>query len=370
MATQSWIAPIYFDVDEVECLASEEAIVPLTYKPAVILPAESQLNLHEIVEEKKQVSQSRKTKKITISSQPKKTIYQQIQPIVTPTTHMFIWLIGALGLLLTLMLLVDSYNFIVEQYTRSFVFGTVFLSLCLIIMTIVLLLSWRAYQNLRALRIVTALQQEGQQLVTMNGYGNAAAYLQKITHFYAERSDIKLKLEKFYLALNDSHQDTEMCRLFSSQVMDELDQEAYQIVVHRSKETAVMIMISPIALLDTALTLWRNIAMIRDIATLYGGRPGFLASMSLTGTVLQNLIYADVSSLLADSLAETLGGSVLSVFSAQAAQGLGSGVMTARVGLKAIEACRPLPFIEEEKPRLKDIRKEIVGSIKNVFENK
>jgi len=141
--------------------------------------------------------------------------------------------------------------------------------------------------------------------------------------------------------------------LFSNFVLKEIDQQAYHIVSQRSKETALMVMISQIALLDAILTLWRNTRMIQDIATLYGGRPGFLGTITLIGGVLQNLIYADVSEMVADSAAEILGGSMLSVMSAQVAQGLGSGVLTARIGIQTMQACRPLPFSEEEKTPLK-----------------
>ena len=48
------------------------------------------------------------------------------------------------------------------------------------------------------------------------------------------------------------------------------------------------------------------------------------------------------------------------------AQGLGSSVLTARVGLRAMQVCRPLPFLEGEKPRLKEIRKEIIKSLKKL----
>lgn len=118
------------------------------------------------------------------------------------------------------------------------------------------------------------------------------------------------------------------------------------------------------------LTLWRNIRMIRDIATLYGGRPSFLTSISLVNSVVQNLVYADVSELLAESTTDILGGSVLSAVSVQAAQGMGSGILTARVGLQAMMLCRPLPFQAEEKPRLSEVRWEIVSALKSLFESK
>jgi putative membrane protein len=152
--------------------------------------------------------------------------------------------------------------------------------------------------------------------------------------------------------------------------MKEIDQQAYRVVEQRAKETALLVMVSPIPLLDTLFTLWRNLRMIRDIATLYGGRPSFFASASLVKSVVQNLIYADVSEILAESVADAFGNSVLSVVSTQAAQGVGSGILTARVGLQAMALCRPLPFQAEEKPRLKEIRWEIITSLKGFFENK
>jgi putative membrane protein len=85
---------------------------------------------------------------------------------------------------------------------------------------------------------------------------------------------------------------------------------------------------------------------------------------------MQNLVYADVSEILAESVADAFGNSVLSVVSTQAAQGVGSGILTARVGLQAMALCRPLPFQTEEKPRLKEIRWEIVSSLKGLFESK
>ena len=35
--------------------------------------------------------------------------------------------------------------------------------------------------------------------------------------------------------------------------------------------------------------------------------------------------------------------------SARAAQGIGAGLLTARLGIKAMEVCRPLPWIDGDK---------------------
>jgi len=356
MNTETWKKPLYFELDKVETLAEEEATITLDYTPPVILPENAELVTHNLLA-------AYEAEPVV---QPNVAKTSQSRRIISP-----LWLlVASLSLLLVLMLLVDTIHFIAQQYSSSLFVGTLFLGLILTIVGTTLLSSWRAYQNLQVLRTVSKLQQEGRRLMETDGYGNAIPYLNKIAQFYNHRPEIKTRLEYFYLNLNDSYHDRELCGLFSTNVMKEIDQQAYSIVVQRSKETALMVMISQIALLDTVLTLWRNTRMIKDIATLYGGRPGFFGSISLMSIVLQNLIYADVSEMVAESVAEIFGGSVLSVMSAQAAQGLGSGVLTARLGLHAIQACRPLPFSAEEKPGLKDIRREIVASLKGVFKIK
>jgi putative membrane protein len=337
---------IYFDLDTVEIIAEDKAKVTLDYTPPVILPDDIQLETDQSHED-------------TITTIP-----------IVPKHSAWLWLAASLGGLLALMLLVDSYNFIVEQYDNNFVLGTVFLFLIIVISGTSLTLTWQAIQKIRTLRTVSNLQQEGQKIITNNAYGNAKGYLNKIALFYSEDLRFRNRLDRFYISINDSHHDREICALFSKKVMHDIDQQAYQIVTKASKETALFVMISQIALLDAILTLWRNVRMIKEIATLYAGKPGFFGSISLIVTVIQNLIYADVSETVADGTAEIIGGSVLSVMSTQIAQGLGAGILTARLGIHAMNACRPLPFMEDEKPRFKEIRREVMSSLKGAFETK
>jgi putative membrane protein len=356
MDTVVYNKPLFFDLSEVEGLIEEEAKVTLHYTPPLILPEEVELEL-------------------PLTTMPKPTPSATVYALPIPkfpslftTALPWLWLLAAIGGLIFLMLAVETVQYIYQQFTHNILLGTIFLSLTVFIAGMILVLSWRAYQNVQHLRNVSALQRQGQQIIDRNGYGNAIAYLNHIAPFYANRPNMKIRLERFYLTINDRHHDREICALFSEQVMKELDQQAYRIVAQRAQETALMVMISRLALLDALLTLWRNVQMVQDLATLYGGRPGFAGSLRLMVTVAYNLIYAEISEVVADSVAEILGNSMVSILSAQVAQGLGSGFLTARMGLQTIRACRPLPFLEGEQPRLQDIRREVIKSLRNVFE--
>jgi putative membrane protein len=45
MTTEALTAPRFFELDQVETIAEEEAIIILDYTPAVILPEEAELEL-------------------------------------------------------------------------------------------------------------------------------------------------------------------------------------------------------------------------------------------------------------------------------------------------------------------------------------
>jgi len=52
--------------------------------------------------------------------------------------------------------------------------------------------------------------------------------------------------------------------------------------------------------------------------------------------------------------------------SSRVAQGIGAGLLTARLGIKAMELCRPLPWLDD-KPRLGDFRRQLLTQVKETL---
>lgn len=103
--------------------------------------------------------------------------------------------------------------------------------------------------------------------------------------------------------------------------------------------------------------------MLDEIAQLYGLKLSYWSRIKLIKQVFVNMVYAGASELIADVGTELLGADLLGKLSARIAQGLGAGMLTARLGLKTIELCRPIPF-QDNKPTLKDVRKQLITQIK------
>lgn len=352
-------------MDEVESIAGEEASITLTYTPATLLPEDIQLE--------PLLTSSYKEEKEELNSPHHQDYYSksvQIQP--APANSPLLWwgLIGSLSILFISMLIIDAYQTFTYYYISSPLFGHILLSLLILITVLSFLLIWRAYRNLQTLKTVTYLQKRGQQIMEEDQHGQALPYINQIAQLYKQRIDLKTQLDHFYITLNDSHQDREICQLFSNQVLKILDQQAYQLITQKATETTLIVMISQIPLIDGLVMAWRNLQMIQDLANLYGVKPSILNTGKLASGFFKNILYAGVTEIIADTTSELLGNTLLSVFSAQLAQGLSSGILTARLGIHTMQACRPLPFTESEHPQLKDIRQEIVYTLKNFFSPK
>ncbi|HQF30687.1 MAG TPA: DUF697 domain-containing protein, partial [Hyphomicrobiales bacterium] len=74
-----------------------------------------------------------------------------------------------------------------------------------------------------------------------------------------------------------------------------------------------------------------------------------IAHLAVTGSIA-----------VGDSLVQQLPGHGLAAkISARLGEGVVNGMLTARVGIAAIDVCRPLPFIDGKPPALSDVMTEL-----------
>jgi putative membrane protein len=139
---------------------------------------------------------------------------------------------------------------------------------------------------------------------------------------------------------------------FRGAVLTPLDREARRVV--RANALAVLgaTAVSPHPVLDVAIVAWRSVAMVRRIAELYGLRPSTLATASLSRMVLASAAFSAVADPANEALVDALGGGFAEKLSGRVAEGSILGLRTARLGVRAIEAIRPLPFEDDERQGL------------------
>ncbi|QPB42397.1 TIGR01620 family protein [Rodentibacter haemolyticus] len=170
--------------------------------------------------------------------------------------------------------------------------------------------------------------------------------------------------------LNETYSAQEVARLFSYHVLKPLDAKAKKLIGKIAAESAVVVAISPLSVVDMFFVAWRNIRLINKIAEIYGIELGYFTRIRLLRMVLVNIAFAGVTEIVQDMSMDWLSQDITAKFSARIAQGIGVGLLTARLGVKAMEFCRPLAFQPSEKPKLSHLQKELLTTIKDVVLNK
>ena len=269
-------------------------------------------------------------------------------------------LAGGAGLFLLGALGVEAYDFVADLLSRSVLLGWTFAALLAAVVTGAVGLASREIAALRRLERVAELREEAKRHLGSRVHGEVDGLIARIETLYQGRPEVQAALERFRTEASDALDDGERLTLFARTVLEPLDRRAYRIVTRAGRDIGALTALSPLGVLDGAIVLGRTFAMLREVARHYGVRPAAAASWSLLKEAVRNVLAAGVADLAADAAVETVGSSLLSVLSARAGQGVLNGVLAARLGLAAMELCRPLPFLEDEMPSVKRLRAELL----------
>ncbi|WP_099866660.1 YcjF family protein [Pararhizobium haloflavum] len=144
-----------------------------------------------------------------------------------------------------------------------------------------------------------------------------------------------------------------------------LDQRARRLILNASKRVSIVTAVSPRAVVDLAYVLYESVRLVRAMATLYGGRPGAVGLIRLFRDVIAHLAVTS-SIAVGDSLIQqVVGHGVASRLSSRLGEGVINGLMTARIGIAAMDLCRPLAFHAVRRPGIGDF----LGELSRIGDN-
>jgi putative membrane protein len=149
--------------------------------------------------------------------------------------------------------------------------------------------------------------------------------------------------------------------LAERELLTPLDRKARGLILNASKRVAVVTAVSPRAAVDLAYVLFEVTRLVRALAELYGARPGKLGMLRLIRDVIAHLAVTGSISV-GDSLAQqVLGHGLASKLSRRLGEGVINGLLTARIGIAAMDLCRPLPFSALPRPGIGDFISDIAA---------
>ena len=152
----------------------------------------------------------------------------------------------------------------------------------------------------------------------------------------------------------------DMIKLAERELMTPLDAEARRLVSSAAQRVSLVTAISPRAAIDVLFVFVASLRLIRQLARLYGGRPGALGMIKLLRHVIAHLAITGGMAASDSVIQQILGHGLTAKLSQRLGEGFLNGLLTARLGLAAIDVTRPLPFTALPRPALTDLAKDLL----------
>lgn len=185
----------------------------------------------------------------------------------------------------------------------------------------------------------------------------------RIVTLYKGREDTRWGRERLADLRGDQMDAGGLLALTETELLGPLDAAASREIEAAARQVATVTALVPLALADVAAALTANLRMIRRVAEIYGGRSGFFGSWRLTRAVLSHLVATGAVAVGDDMLEPVLGSTLVGKLSRRFGEGMINGALTARVGVAAMDVCRPLPFSPDKRPKVRAIIGRALGGV-------
>jgi putative membrane protein len=181
---------------------------------------------------------------------------------------------------------------------------------------------------------------------------------------YRGRPDLSWGLARVRDHAGDVLAPGDLLRLSDRELLRPLDREARRLILSSAKRVATVTALSPIMWIAMGFVLVENVRMFRGLATLYGGRPGILGALRLARNVVGHIIATGGLAMTDDLFGQFVGQDVLRRLSRRLGEGAFNGALTSRLGVVGVEVIRPLPYLDSEPLRVREIFNELIRSLR------
>lgn len=266
---------------------------------------------------------------------------------------------AAAGMLVSLAIGLWIDSLVRNLFSRADWLGYAALGLVAIAVAALMAIVARELAGLSRLNASSRLREKAVSVIAGNDMNGARQLVGELEALFATVPQTARGRAHLQLTKGEIIDGADLVRLAETGLLAPLDQMARTLVLDSAKRVSVVTAVSPRALVDVAYVIFESARLIRRLAELYGGRPGTLGMLRLGRRVIAHLAVTG-SIAVGDSLIQQLVGHGLAArLSARLGEGVINGLMTARVGIAAIDIVRPLPFDAVKRPGVGDFLSEL-----------
>ncbi|MDD9744241.1 MULTISPECIES: YcjF family protein [Marinovum] len=276
------------------------------------------------------------------------------------------WFWGLLGAVIGAAVSVAAWDFATAMIDRQPILGYAVTALIAALLLVMALISLKEVAAFGRLRRIDRLRLRADEALANSDLKAARAVAADLLTFYAGREDTRWGRDKLRDGMEDAFDADAMLGEVELDLLAPLDAAARREVEAAARQVATVTAVVPLALADVVAALTSNLRMIRRIAEIYGGRSGTLGSWRLTKAVMAHIVATGAVAVGDDMLEPILGGSLLGKLSRRFGEGMVNGALTARVGVAAMDVCRPVPFGVKTRPSVRGI---VQSALTGVFKS-
>jgi putative membrane protein len=286
-----------------------------------------------------------------------------LEPPPPPAKRGFGWgtlLAATLGGLVSLATGLAIDRLIRDLFERTTWLGWLAAALAALAVLAAAVLALREILALSCQRAIGRLREDAAEAIAANDTRKARRVLKQLLAMQTSVPETAKGRERLAATTGEVIDGADLLKLAERELLAPLDGRAAAIVMDSARRVSVVTAVSPRALVDIAFVLMENLRLIRRIAQLYGGRPGFIGSMRLARDVISHLAATGAIALGEGMLQQLIGHGLAARLSARLGEGVINGLLTARIGISAMDVCRPMPFVAGKRPGLSQYLTELM----------
>ena len=261
---------------------------------------------------------------------------------------------GALGALVSLAVGLWADQLVRDLFARAEWLGWLAAGLAAIALLSLVVILIREFLAIARLAEVEKMQKRALDAVARDDPRAARALVDELSACVAAKPETAAGRRSLAALRGEIIDGANLVRLAETEILSPLDARAKIMILEAAKRVSLITAVSPRALVDIAYVVFEAGRLIRRLSELYGGRPGTLGFFRLARGVLAHLAVTGSIAVGDGFVQQIVGHGLAAKLSAKLGEGVVNGMMTARIGIAAMETARPLPFIAVKRPGLGD----------------
>ena len=274
-----------------------------------------------------------------------------------PWRNIFFW---AAGTMLSLGIGLAVTKLIEDLFARFVALGWFAVAVVAIAMLALLVMVGRELAGLSRLAKIESLRERASKTLMSDDRAEGQAIVRELLAIESKTPGLARSRAALQAHLSEIIDGRDLIRLAERELMSPLDREARRLVSNAAKRVSIVTAVSPRAVIDIFFVLISALGLMRRLALLYGGRPGTFGLIRLARHVISHLTITGGMAAGDSLIQQVIGHGLAAKLSARLGEGVLNGMLTARLGIAAIEVTRPLPFDALPRPTLTEVAGGIV----------